>query len=159
VFDYFRFNADLEPFAGLPAQTEKLPAVLLVDDDEQDAALVKRAFERAGLQCPFVRVASGLEAMAYLSGQAPYHDESRYPRAGLILLDIRMPGVDGFEVLRWIRHNPILLGLPVVMLTGSNEIHDATKAYQLGATSFFVKPYDFANYAALSRTIQHFITC
>jgi CheY-like chemotaxis protein len=136
----------------LPAQTEKIPAVLLVEDDEQDVALVKHAFEKAGLQCPLVRVATGLEAMAYLSGQPPYEDETRYPRAGLVLLDIRMPGVDGFEVLRWIRHNPTLLGLPIVMLTGSNEIHDANTAYRLGATSFFVKPFDFANFAALSRT-------
>jgi len=143
----------------LPAPTEKLPAVLLVDDDEQDAALVKRAFERAGLQCPFVKVASGLEAMAYLSGQPPYQDEIRFPHVGLVLLDIRMPGIDGFEVLRWIRHNPILLGLPIVVLTSSDEIHDANKAYLLGATSFFVKPFDFANYAAFSRTIQLFIKC
>jgi CheY-like chemotaxis protein len=143
----------------LPAQIQKLPAVLLVEDDEHDAMLVKHAFERASLQCPLVRIASGLDAMTYLSGQPPYQDETRYPRAGLVLLDIRMPGVDGFEVLRWIRHNPSLLMLPVVMLTGSNEIHDANMAYKLGATSFFVKPFDFANYAALSRTIQQFITC
>lgn len=148
------------PSSGcLTALIEKKPAVLLVEDDEQDAALVKYAFDRSGLKYSLVRVASGLEALAYLSGQPPYHDKDRYPSAGLVLLDIRMPGLDGLEVLRWIRHNPRLLGLPIVMLTGSNEIHDANQAYRLGATSFFVKPFDFANYAALSRTIQQFIAC
>jgi CheY-like chemotaxis protein len=143
----------------LPAQAETKPAILVVEDQDDDAIVITRALQGAHLQCPIVRVRGGLEAMAYLSGAAPFYDQSRYPRAGLVLLDIRMPGPDGFEVLRWIRHNPNLLGLPVVMLTGSEDVQDMANAYQLGANSFFVKPFDFSNYAALSRTVQQFIKC
>ena len=121
--------------------------------------LIKHALEQGRVDCPVVRVPGALQAMAYLSGEPPYNDQNRYPSVGLVLLDIKMPGVDGFEVLRWIRHNAKLLGLPVVMLTGSQDIQDAKTAYELGATSFFVKPFDFANYRELSHTISNFIKC
>jgi CheY-like chemotaxis protein len=71
----------------------------------------------------------------------------------LVLLDIKMPGTDGFDVLQWIRLQPGLAGLPVVMLTSSDEIRDVNRAYQLGANSFLVKPLDFWNAAELSRSV------
>jgi len=92
--------------------------------------------------------------MAYLNGDPPYHDRVKYPLPNLVLLDIKMPGMNGFEVLKWIRHQPSLAGLCVVMLTSSDQIRDANKAYQFGANSFLVKPLDFWNVEELMRSLD-----
>ena len=133
--------------------TPNLPLILIVDDDENDVLLVKRAFNRAGLQHPIQSLPDGAECIAYLNGERPYEDRQRYPLPGLVLLDIKMPVRDGFEVLRCIRRDPKFTRLCVVMLTSSDEIRDASKAYQLGADSFLVKPLDFWNAAELSRSV------
>lgn len=119
--------------------------ILLVDDQEPDVVLIKRALKKSGLDYPVLSVPGGLEALAYLNGDPPYQDRTRYPLPLLVLLDVRMPLMDGFEVLRWIRHNPVLAALPVIMLTGSDEHGQEKKAHELGATSFFVKSVDFGN--------------
>lgn len=126
--------------------------ILLVDDQEPDVVLIKRAFKKSGLDYPVLSVPGGLEALAYLNGDPPYQDRTRYPLPLLVLLDVRMPLMDGFEVLRWIRHNPVLAALPVIMLTGSDEHGQEKKAHELGATSFFVKSVDFGN-SDLFRTV------
>jgi CheY-like chemotaxis protein len=143
---------------GLPASAPTQRSILLVEDQENDAILIKLAFERARVGYPIYSVPGGLQAIAYLSGDPPYQDRFRYPLPLLLLLDIRMPGVDGFEVLKWIRQRPEFEKLPVVMLTGSNETRDAHTAYQLGATSFLVKSVDFANASELSRTVERLIS-
>jgi CheY-like chemotaxis protein len=132
-------------------------SILLVEDQENDTILIKLALARAGLKQKVVGVASGLEAMAYLSGDPPFQDRSRYPEPAMVLLDIRMPAVDGFEVLRWIRHQAKFNDLPVVMLTGSDTIQDANTAYSLGANSFMVKSIDFHDAHQLSRSIEQLI--
>jgi CheY-like chemotaxis protein len=144
-------------FPALPASAPTSSSILLVEDQETDVNLIAAAFKRAGIKHPIVSVRGGLSAMAYLKGDAPYHDRSRYPLPALVLLDVRMPGVDGFEVLRWIRQQPTFARTPVVMLTGSDSISDAGSAYQLGATSFMVKPFDFSNALELSRSIERLI--
>jgi CheY-like chemotaxis protein len=116
-----------------------------VDDNPDDVLLARRVFERAGLSESIRSLPSGVEAIAYLRGDSPYSDRTTHPMPGLVLLDIKMPGTDGFEVLRWIREQPELLGLCVVMLTSSDEIRDVNRAYQLGADSFLVKPLDFGS--------------
>src|SRR5215831_1056495 len=107
--------------------------ILLVDDNPDDVLLVRRAFDRTGLQQSIQSLPTGMEALAYLGGEAPYTDRCKYPLPDLVLLDLKMPGTDGFEVLRWIRHHPELSNLCVVMLTSSDEIRDVNRAYQLGA--------------------------
>lgn len=131
--------------------------ILLVDDNQDDHALIKRAFSRAGLAHPLQSVSSGIEAIAYLNDEHPYHDRTNYPLPVLVLLDVKMPGVDGFEVLRWIRHQPRFARLCVVMLTSSDEIRDANMAYQLGADSFLVKPLDFWNARELSQSLERLL--
>src|SRR5438874_12976040 len=128
--------------------------ILVVDDNEDDVTLIRRAFERAGLTHRIQSVHSGIEAIAYLDGDPPYKDRFRYPLPDMVLLDIKMPATDGFEVLRWIRQQQELSKLCVVMLTTSDQIRDVNQAYQLGATSFLVKPLDFWNAAELSRSLD-----
>lgn len=133
---------------------ENMAAILLVEDNEDDVVLIERAFQRAGLRHLVSSVRSGATAIAYLRGDSPYHDRLAYPLPDLVLLDIKMPGIDGFQVLRWIRSNPEFARLVVVMLTSSDEIRDVNLAYHLGANSFLVKPLDFWNAAELARSIS-----
>jgi DNA-binding response OmpR family regulator len=116
-----------------------------------------RALKRAGLKLPIISVPGGREAMAYLSGDPPYADRNRYPLPSILLLDIKMPPIDGFEVLRWLRHNSKFERIPVVILTGSESNQDEKTAYQLGATSFMVKPFDFSNATEFCRSIERLI--
>jgi len=99
-------------------------------------------------------VTSGMHALAYLQVTHPYGDRQKYPLPALVLLDIIMPGMDGFEVLRWIRQQWEFFELCVVMLTNSDHIRDANEAYHLGANSFLVKPLDFENAAELARLLD-----
>lgn len=137
----------------MPAVSPEQRVILLVDDQEPDVILIKRALKKSGLNYPVMSVSGGLEAFAYLNGDPPYQDRARYPLPALVLLDVRMPIVDGFEVLAWVRHNPALATLPVIMLTGSKESGQEKKAHDLGATSFFVKCLELGN-SGLSRTVM-----
>jgi CheY-like chemotaxis protein len=134
-----------------------LAVILVVDDNEDDVLLIRRAFERAGLKHPIQSVRSGIDCIAYLNGDAPYNNRERFPLPTMVLLDIKMPGTDGFEVLKWIRQQSAFGRLCVAMLTSSDEIRDASKAYQLGANSFYVKPLDFWNATDLSRSIERLL--
>jgi CheY-like chemotaxis protein len=135
-------------------QTTRPPLILLVDDNPDDLMLVVRAFERARIQRRIQTVSSGAECIGYLKGDPPYGDRTRYPIPGLVLLDLKMVGADGFDVLRWIRAQPQFARLCVVVLTSSDEIRDVNLAYKLGADSFLVKPLDFWNVAELSRSVE-----
>src|SRR5205085_858882 len=101
---------------------------------------------------PIQAVTNGMEAVAYLEGTPPYGDRETYALPALVLLDIKMPRMEGFEVLRWIRQQPEFFQLCVVMLTSSDHISDANQAYNLGANSFLVKPLDFENADQLARS-------
>jgi CheY-like chemotaxis protein len=132
------------------------PVILLVEDSLDDVALVKRSFERTGLGYPLQVARNAEEARAYLEGAGSFSDRARYPLPGLILLDLKMPGEDGFEFLTWLRGEKRLTGLPVVVLTASDQIRDVNRAYELGANSFLVKPLDFENFVETSRALQRY---
>jgi len=134
-----------------------LPLILLVEDNRDDILLIRRAFERAGLGHKIQSVTSGFEAIAYLGGELPYEDRGKYPLPGLVLLDIKMPAMDGFEVLQWIRRQWELSHLCVVMLTSSDQIRDVNRAYKLGADSFLVKPLDFVNAGELAASLDRML--
>lgn len=127
---------------------------LLVEDDGDQVELVRRAFRRANIVNPLQVVRSGQEAMVYLEGAGPYRNRAEFPLPKLILLDLKMPGISGFDVLRWIRQQPALRATRVVVLTASNEIRDVNLAYELGANSFLVKPVDFEDFVKLTQAIQ-----
>src|SRR6266404_5280151 len=140
-----------------PEPMGKNPLILIVEDNEDDVLLIKRAFERAAVGSPLRTLRSGTEAIAYLNGDPPYWNRAQYPLPALVLLDIKMPRTDGFEVLKWIRRRPEFARLCVVMLTSSDEIRDVNQAYQLGATSFLVKPLDFWNASELSNAVDRML--
>jgi len=131
-------------------------SILLAEDREDDIILVQRAFERTGIRNPLFVVRDGEEAINYLSGTFPFSDRGRFPVPALLLLDLKMPGADGFDVFRWLKTQPQLASLRVVVLTSSEEIRDVAKAYHLGATSFLVKPIDFHNTITMVETITDY---
>jgi CheY-like chemotaxis protein len=128
--------------------------ILLVENNQDDILLILRAFQRAGVTRRIQAVTTGMHALAYLQGTHPYYDREKHPLPALVLLDIKMPGMDGFEVLGWIRSQPEFFELCVVMLTNSDHIRDANEAYHLGANSFLVKPLDFQNAGELARSLD-----
>ena len=116
------------------------PTVLVVDDCEEDALLMRIVFERAGFLLPPQFVVDGDEAIAYLQGDGRYRDRAQHPLPSVILMDLNMPGKDGFEVLEWIRAQPAFKRLHVYILSASNRTEDIERAYDLGANSYLVKP-------------------
>jgi len=129
------------------------PAILLVEDNEDDVLLIRREFQRTGLPNPLQSVRSGPKAIAYLTGSGPYCDRTQYPFPALVLLDINMPGSDGFDVLKWIRRQPVFAGLCVVVLSASDEMRDVNLAFHLGADSFLVKPLECRNLSELWQAV------
>ena len=129
------------------------PVVLLVEDRPDDVLLVKRSFERARIRSSFFVLGNGDEAIAYLNGEGKFSQRSEFPLPDLMLLDLKLPGRDGFEVLQWIRSQPSMKALRVIVLTSSEQIRDVNTAYHLGANSFLVKPFDFDNLVEMSRFI------
>ena len=130
--------------------------ILLVEDREDDILLVRKAFKAAFIENPLQVVRDGEEAIAYLQGEGRYSNRAEHPLPELILLDLKMPKMDGFDVLTWIRQQPGIRALPVVVLTSSDQIKDVNRAYDLGANSFLVKPLDFQNYTQLTKLINEY---
>lgn len=114
--------------------------ILLVEDSEDDVFFMTRAFTAAGLLTPLARVENGQKAIDYLSGKPPYDERTRFPLPSLVLLDLKMPFLSGFEVLRWIRNRSSCARVPVIVFTTSNQERDVETAYELGANAYIVKP-------------------
>ncbi len=130
--------------------------ILLVEDLEDDVFMISHALERGCINNPLRVVRDGEEAIAYLKGDGQYADRAEYPLPDLVLLDLRLPGKDGFDVLRWIRQQTHFNALRIVVLTASSNVRDVSLAYQLGASSFLVKSVDFQQLVALGRTLSTF---
>lgn len=118
------------------------PPVLLAEDNEEDIFLIRRAWQKCGYPNPLVVTNDGYQAIDYLGGQPPYTDRRRYPLPCLVLLDIKMRLLDGFEVLAWLQTRPELRHLPAVMLSASHAEEDTARAWRLGALDYFVKPVE-----------------
>jgi CheY-like chemotaxis protein len=128
--------------------------VLLIDDDPADVFLVQRAFGKLGLAATLKVVNDGEEAIAYLSGRAKYAQRAVFPLPTLLLLDLKMPRKSGFEVLEWIKGQPTLRRLPVIVLTSSNQRADINRAYDTGANSYLVKTANPEAMQELTRVID-----
>jgi len=127
--------------------------LLLVEDDPNDVALIRRAFKKARILNPLNIVHDGEEAIAYLAGEGKYADRSKFPLPAVVLLDLKLPRRSGHEVLAWLRQQPGLRRLPVVVLTSSNDAPDVRRAYDLGANSYLVKPVSFDGLMEMVKTL------
>lgn len=128
--------------------------ILLIEDDDNDILLVRRALEKARLVNSLQVVSDGEEAVAYLSGAGKYADRRRYPLPALVLLDLKLPRRSGFEVLAWLRKQPGLKRTRVVVLTSSRNGTDVNRAYELGANSYLVKPVRFEDLVDLLKMVH-----
>lgn len=128
--------------------------ILLVEDNRDDVLMIQRAFHKANLAMPLHVVSDGDAAVLYLSGQGDYSDRDQYPLPVLMLLDLKLPRKSGLEVLEWLRQQPGLKRLVVVVLTSSKENIDINRAYELGANSYLVKPVGFASLLELVKNLN-----
>ena len=126
---------------------------LLVDDSKDNLFLMRAAFEMARCNNPLQEVHDGEEAIAYLKGEGPYGDRNKFPLPTVMLLDLNMPKKNGYEVLAWVRAQPGLKRLTIIILTASMRIEDVERAFDLGATSFLVKPISLNTLAAMLRCL------
>jgi CheY-like chemotaxis protein len=130
--------------------------ILVAEDREEDIILITKAFEKAASGVPLRFVRDGEEAIDYLAGKGKYSNRLEYPLPTLLLLDLKMPRMGGFEVLEWLRQQPNLANIRVIVLTSSAELRDVNKAYGLGANSFLVKPLDFEETVSLAAMLDHY---
>ena len=127
---------------------------LVVEDNDDHALLIRRAFSKSKVVNPLQVVRTGEDAIAYLEGTGRFSNRDEFPLPAIVLLDLKLIGLDGFDVLRWIRGRPEFRSLRVVVLTSSSEIRDVNLAYQLGANSFLVKPVDFEDFLRVTQALQ-----
>jgi len=128
--------------------------VLIVDDDENDLVFVRFAFEQVQVSNPIQTLHDGIEAIDYLRGEGRYSDRQKYPLPCLMLLDLKMPRCDGFEVLAWRQRQAGLQYFPVVVFTSSSQQRDIQRAMELGATAYAVKPAQLEYLVAMARELQ-----
>ncbi|HZP23569.1 MAG TPA: response regulator [Terriglobales bacterium] len=134
----------------------ELATILLVEDEISDADLLRRAFGKAGVVNPIVHLRSGDEALGYLAGVGDYGDRVQHPLPALILLDLKLPGMTGLQLLQWMRTRAEVRRIPVVVLTTDATPATVNAAYDLGANSYLTKPGDTTEVARLVQAIQRY---
>lgn len=130
--------------------------ILMAEDNEHDIIATKRAWEKYKISNPLYIVTNGEECLDYLYHRGKYSEPSSSPAPGVVLLDIRMPRMDGLTVLEHIRKDKKLHNLPVVILTTSQEESDRMKSYDTGANAYIIKPVGFSNFAEALKKINLF---
>lgn len=130
--------------------------ILLVDDSVMDVELALDAFREVKLSGNIQVAYNGQQAVDYVLGQGKFADRQTYPLPDVILLDLKMPGIDGFEVLRRLKGKSGLKRLPIVVLTSSREEGDRDLAYDLGANSYLVKPVSFLGFIDMIRSVENY---
>lgn len=133
---------------------EESRSILLIEDDENDVVLIRRALKKGGIDAPLRVLWNGDEAIDYFSGTGSYQNAAMYPLPAVVLLDLRLPGKSGLEVLEWLKSHASLALLPVIVFTNSTETADIKHAYALGANSYLKKPYGMAATTALLQAIS-----
>ena len=128
--------------------------ILQVEDEANDVFLLQRAFRQVRITNPVQVATDGQMAIDYLSGDGAYGNRREHPLPGLVLLDLKLPRKSGREVLQWIRAQPGLRRIIVIVFTSGQYIGDVGLAYELGANSFIVKPADFTEYLSIARLLK-----
>ena len=130
--------------------------ILLVEDDENDAMLLRMAFERNDIANPVQWARDGLEAVAYLNGEGMYADREKYPFPEVLLVDLKMPRMTGLELLAWINEHPEFRIIPTIVMTSSRQELDIEKAYHLGANTYLTKPIAFDDLAKMVKLTHEY---
>lgn len=128
--------------------------ILAAEDEETDAYLMQLAYEEAGVKNPVVVARDGQEAVDYLAGAGRFGDRAAHPLPGLITLDLKMPRMNGFDVLRWLREHPEFSSIPAVVISSSSDSADMKEARDLGARDYFVKPHRLEDFVAILRGLE-----
>ena len=134
----------------------KKPIILVAEDDENDAYMLKRAFAKNGVPMPVYICSDGEAAMAYLKGEGQFANREEFPFPRVLVTDLKMPMCSGFEVLAWLQAHPECNMIPKVVLSASNQEADVIKAYQLGANCYFTKPTSPEDLLKLVRLLHEF---
>jgi CheY-like chemotaxis protein len=127
--------------------------VLAAEDEESDAFLMQLAFGKIGLTDKLLILRDGQEVIEYLKGGGTYANRDLYPLPSLLLLDVKMPRMTGFDVLAWLGENPQFRDLPVVILSSSSHEDDVEKARELGAWDYHLKPHGMAPFVQLVKQL------
>ncbi len=130
--------------------------ILLVEDDLDDIEFTIRAFRRKNIRNRIRTVGDGEQALDYIFSRSAFADREKYPKPGLVILDLKLPKIDGVEVLRVVKNHPRLRTIPIIMLTTSRSPEDVRKCYQLGVNSYVVKPLDFEEFSDLIELIARY---
>lgn len=142
--------------AHLENGPKPVDTILLAEDNPDHVILIKRSFMHARFLNPVQVTSDGVETIAYLNGDGQFSDRTKYPFPALLLLDLKMPNKDGFEVMEWIQEQRDLPPLRIVVLTTSDRIFDVRRAYSLGAVGFLTKPLNLHQFIQLGPAIKGF---
>jgi CheY-like chemotaxis protein len=134
------------------------PTLLCVEDNEDDIFFMDRIFKQIGARCELAFVRDGIEAIDYLSGKGKYKDRSKHPLPTIILMDLKMPRMNGFEVLEWMQKQPEIKLIPTIVVTSSTMQEDVTRAYRLGANAVMNKPVDKDSLLQMLKTFHIYWT-
>ena len=130
--------------------------ILVAEDELNDVLLLQRAFAGAGVKAPIYFARDGQEVMDYLQGKPPFDNPVECPLPNLLMLDLKLPRVSGFEVLEWLRGHPRLNRLLVVVFSESGEPRDVTRAYSLGANAYIFKPRETDELVRIVERVQNY---
>ena len=130
--------------------------ILIVDDDENDIFFTKRAFTEINVHCTLQVLKNGQEVVDYLAGHSEYADRAKYPLPIMILMDLKMPIMDGFQVLAWLRSSAGVKVIPTILFSSSDLPSDITRAYELGANSFMTKSVTYDGLLLKLQTLSQY---
>src|SRR5687768_3878302 len=132
--------------------------ILVAEDDDDEALLLERALQAIGVANPVHIVANGEEVIAYLTGKREYSDRSMFPLPAVVMTDLKMARVGGFELLDWLRRHAKFKVIPTLVFSNSSEPRDIERAYALGANAYLVKPRTMERLEAMMRTTFEFLS-
>src|SRR5262245_24895855 len=136
---------------------KNVPTLLIAEDDDNDFLFFERALGTEKFEANIRRVCGGGETIGYICGENHFADREAHPLPHLMVLDLKMPRKNGFEVLEWLREHSDPETLPVVVFSSSEEPSDVEKAYELGASGYLVKPSSYLSYGEIVRTLREFL--